>query len=78
MQATLRISELIAKLEAMQARHGNVWVFLDDPDTSWLLGIDVEYSVAEPPSAFRDWRPACVTIVAAYSGIAQKTQAEEP
>ncbi len=61
-QKTLLASELQEKLRVMIAEHGDRLVCLDDPDTGWLLGIDLETG----EKASREPDPDVFVITATY------------
>jgi hypothetical protein len=62
LQRTLTTSALMVTLERQLAEHGDLPVYLVDPDTSWLLGVAVVY---EPGGRDSNHRPY-IAIEAVY------------
>ena len=60
-QKTLRASDFIKKLQRIIDERGDLPLYLCDPDTEFLLGVDLE--TAEALS-----HPGCLEIVADYAG----------
>lgn len=62
---TPTITQLIERLESIRAAHGNVQVYLNDPDTAWTMPIGCTYLDVQAAGTM----PPHVTITASYRAM---------
>ena len=66
LEPTGKASQLIARLQALIAEHGDLPVYLDDPDTNWLMPIGCEKFFGTEYYGRQDVQVICIT--SCYSG----------
>jgi hypothetical protein len=64
-QTTLRASELIELLQKAVAEHGDLRVWLRDPDTEWALGIKLDPEAIKLVRDYPELGP-CMAIIASH------------
>lgn len=62
---TLKASELISVLVQAISEHGDLPVYLDDPDTGWLLGVNINTDTKRRLEDYPQYDEV-FTIVASY------------
>jgi len=64
LEQTCTASQLVERLQSLIVEHGDLPVYLRDPDTSWRLPVGLMFRAAQP-----GWpRPDRFEITGAYSG----------
>jgi hypothetical protein len=67
-------STVVATLQALIAEHGDLPVWLTDPDTGWILDIDLEYTTCMDGKGYD--MDTAVAHIAIESGYEQRFRVE--